>query len=464
MSAWLLRAYPAAWRERYGAELVSLIEAGADGGRVSVRVQLDVIAAGIAQRLRSSGLVGCDGPPERRIRAGVLVVLSAWAAFVVAGLGFAKTAEHWQAMTPRPDRGVAAAAYGGVLLGATLGTLAVLLGIMLAVPALVAFLRTGGWKMIHRPVLRALGATGLTAFVLLGVISLGAPVDGRATQRRRRALRHCVPRALSVRDWLDRAVDAGRGRDRVRAGAEQRIAPVGDGPRGGDDRDDGGDDVVVDALVGVRRRLVAGAHARPDASDDHCDLACDGRHVPLGASPALVSVEVCFETHSTSIDNELGIATGWNEGELSEAGRRQAVQLGDRRRHDRIAVVFTSDLRRAVQTAELAFAGSQLPIVSDRRLRECNYGELNGMPRAQLEAERLLRIDEPFPGGESWRQAVDRVAGFLHELPRSHDGERVLVIGHVATRWALDQVALGVSLDTLAATPFEWREGWEYTL
>ncbi len=170
MSAWLLRAYPAAWRERYGAELVSLIEAGADGGRVSVRVQLDVIAAGIAQRLRSSGLVGCDGPPERRIRAGVLVVLSAWAAFVVAGLGFAKTAEHWQAMTPRPDRGVAAAAYGGVLLGATLGTLAVLLGIMLAVPALVAFLRTGGWKMIHRPVLRAMGATGLTAFVLLGVI------------------------------------------------------------------------------------------------------------------------------------------------------------------------------------------------------------------------------------------------------------------------------------------------------
>ena len=164
-----------------------------------------------------------------------------------------------------------------------------------------------------------------------------------------------------------------------------------------------------------------------------------------------MSVEVCFETHSTSVDNELGIATGWNEGELSEAGRRQAVQLGDRRRHDRIAVVFTSDLRRAVQTAELAFAGSSLPIVRDRRLRECNYGELNGMPRARLEAERLLRIDEPFPGGESWRQAVDRVAGFLHELPRSHDGERVLVIGHVATRWALDQVALGVSLDTLAA-------------
>jgi 2,3-bisphosphoglycerate-dependent phosphoglycerate mutase len=177
-----------------------------------------------------------------------------------------------------------------------------------------------------------------------------------------------------------------------------------------------------------------------------------------------VSVAVVFETHSTSVDNELGIATGWNEGALSATGREQALQLGDRRRADGIAVVFTSDLRRAVETAEIAFTGSALPVVQDRRLRECNYGTLNGMPRAQLDAERQLRLDEPFPGGESWRQAVQRVAGFLHELPRAHDGQRVLVIGHVATRWALDHVAGGRSLATLVETPFEWREGWEYTL
>jgi broad specificity phosphatase PhoE len=40
--------------------------------------------------------------------------------------------------------------------------------------------------------------------------------------------------------------------------------------------------------------------------------------------------------------------------------------------------VFTSDLARAVQTAEIAFAGSDLPIRRDQRLRECNYGRLNG--------------------------------------------------------------------------------------
>ena len=177
-----------------------------------------------------------------------------------------------------------------------------------------------------------------------------------------------------------------------------------------------------------------------------------------------MSVAVVFETHSTSVDNERGIATGWNEGELSAAGRTQALQLGDRRREDGIAVVFTSDLRRAVETAELAFAGSALPIVRDARLRECNYGELNGMPRARLDAERRDRLDVPFPGGESWRQAVERVCGFLVELARAHDGQRVLVIGHVATRFGLDHFSCGLPLATLVEAPFRWREGWEYTV
>jgi broad specificity phosphatase PhoE len=175
-------------------------------------------------------------------------------------------------------------------------------------------------------------------------------------------------------------------------------------------------------------------------------------------------VEVVYETHSISVDNERGIATGWLEGALSDTGKEQAKQLGERRRDDGLAIVFTSDLRRAVETAEIAFAGSTIPVQRDARLRECNYGSLNGMPRVQLEAERTRRLDEPFPGGESWRQAVTRVAGFLEELPLSFDGRRVLIIGHVATRWALDHVALGIPLEELVDAPFAWREGWEYEL
>jgi broad specificity phosphatase PhoE len=128
-----------------------------------------------------------------------------------------------------------------------------------------------------------------------------------------------------------------------------------------------------------------------------------------------MSIEIVFETHSTTTDNEAGIATGWLDGRLSERGRSQARALGERRREPALAAVFTSDLRRAVETAEIAFAGSGVPIHRDRRLRECNYGDLNGMPTARLEVERSRRIDVPFPGGESYRDVVERVRAFLDD-------------------------------------------------
>ena len=169
---------------------------------------------------------------------------------------------------------------------------------------------------------------------------------------------------------------------------------------------------------------------------------------------------VVFETHSTSEDNEAGIATGWLGGALSKVGRAQAAELGKRRRGDALDAVYASDLQRAVETAQIAFAGSAVPIRLDWRLRECDYGDWNGMPRERLEAERVARVDEPWPGGESWRDAVDRVDAFLDEL----DGGRVLVIGHVATRWALDRRVHGRTLAELAAEAFEWQPGWEYDL
>ncbi|MGH3547500.1 MAG: histidine phosphatase family protein [Pseudonocardiaceae bacterium] len=50
-------------------------------------------------------------------------------------------------------------------------------------------------------------------------------------------------------------------------------------------------------------------------------------------------------------------------------------------------------------------------------------------------------MNTPYPGGESWAQAVLRVRGFLYDLPSRWEGQRILVIGHVATRWALDHYA-----------------------
>jgi broad specificity phosphatase PhoE len=177
-----------------------------------------------------------------------------------------------------------------------------------------------------------------------------------------------------------------------------------------------------------------------------------------------VSIAIVFETHSTTEDNEAGRATGWLPGRLSERGRGLARELGRRWAGDGIAAVLCSDLRRAVETAEIAFGGSAVPVLLDWRLRECDYGALNGMPAADMHAGRREHLDVPYPGGESWRQAVTRAGRSLADLPLRWEGQRVVVIGHVATRWALDHVLWGVPVEDLMAEDFAWRPGWSYTL
>jgi broad specificity phosphatase PhoE len=174
--------------------------------------------------------------------------------------------------------------------------------------------------------------------------------------------------------------------------------------------------------------------------------------------------EVAFETHSMSEDNEVGIASGWAHSRLSLRGRQLARQLGERRRSDRIAAVFASDLRRAAETAHIAFADTRIPVFLDWRLRECDFGERNAGPADRHVRDRHEFLDVPYPGGESWRQAVRRVGRFLDDVPTRWDGTRVLIIGHVATRWALDHYLAGRRLEDLIEADFEWRDGWEYTL
>jgi alpha-ribazole phosphatase/probable phosphoglycerate mutase len=176
-----------------------------------------------------------------------------------------------------------------------------------------------------------------------------------------------------------------------------------------------------------------------------------------------VTIRIVFETHSTSEDNENGIATGWLPGLLSELGREQAADLGVRRRADGIAAVFSSDLARSAETAGIAFRGSAIPVLLDWRLRECDYGQLNGSPAAELHVHRAEFVDTPYPGGESWRQAAERMASFVADLPLRWSGQRVLVIGHVATRWGLEHLLLGTPLEDLAISDFDWQPGWEYT-
>lgn len=175
-------------------------------------------------------------------------------------------------------------------------------------------------------------------------------------------------------------------------------------------------------------------------------------------------IEIWYETHSISDDNERGIATGWLPGALSVRGRELAGERGPSWRERGVQAVFSSDLNRAIQTAEIARDSFAFPLFVDPLLRECNYGDLNGHLVSEIDALRLASIDRPFPHGESYAEVVERTRRFLLSLGPEWDGTTVSLVAHSANRWALDALLRDRSLADSIASPFNWQPGWRYEL
>lgn len=174
-------------------------------------------------------------------------------------------------------------------------------------------------------------------------------------------------------------------------------------------------------------------------------------------------ITIIFETHSTSLDNEAHLSSGHFDVALSPIGIRQVKELGERRKGEKFEAIFCSDLQRSFKTAEIAF-GNKFPIIKDKRLRECDYGELTRHPNDEVEPKRAEHIKVPFPNGESYEQTTERMKEFLEELKKNYGGKKVLIIGHAATRYGLENIIKGVPLEEAVTAPWSWQPGWEYFL
>lgn len=147
-----------------------------------------------------------------------------------------------------------------------------------------------------------------------------------------------------------------------------------------------------------------------------------------------------FVRHGVSEWNAENRLCGRTDVSLSDEGRRQAVRLAERLRGLSPAALYTSPLRRAVETAEIIAAATGVKPIVDGRLIELDYGAWEGMTFAEVmeldaDAYRAWDADPANVApreGESGAQALERVAPFLEELASRYRAERehVVVVCH----------------------------------
>ena len=149
------------------------------------------------------------------------------------------------------------------------------------------------------------------------------------------------------------------------------------------------------------------------------------------------------------------IRQGHLDSPLTEKGIAQAKALGERLMRETFTALYSSDLGRAVQTAQMIAAATGHEIVTDPRLRERHLGIFQGLNGDELrekypEEYRLHRTVGPsyvIPGGESMRQQVARNVAYLNEIAEKHLGETIVVVTHGGVLSGFFRHALSIPLE-----------------
>lgn len=141
-------------------------------------------------------------------------------------------------------------------------------------------------------------------------------------------------------------------------------------------------------------------------------------------------------------------ATDWNlehrcqgssDRELSEVGVLQAEQIGSMLRHENVQAIYSSNLRRARQTAQMISRHHNLPVLTEEDIRELDHGELEGLTFHQIKekySEFLARWrSEPaelhVPGGERLADVAERAWKGLNQIVERHpEAENIFVVSH----------------------------------
>lgn len=177
-----------------------------------------------------------------------------------------------------------------------------------------------------------------------------------------------------------------------------------------------------------------------------------------------MEIKIIYFVHGTTYDNAEDRCSGWKQVELNELGQEQAVNLGQITSSLKFDVIFTSDLVRAIDSANLAWPN--LEKIVDKRLRECNYGDYDGESKDLVVYDN--HIEERFPNGESLKDVEKRVRDFLDYLKINYRGQTVAIVAHRAPQLALEVITKSITWEEAIKSDWRntksWQPGWEYII
>lgn len=178
-----------------------------------------------------------------------------------------------------------------------------------------------------------------------------------------------------------------------------------------------------------------------------------------------MAVKIIYFVHGTTTDNLKKLATGWLPGELSEKGIQQSIALRKNINFEEIDLVITSDLKRAIDSANHVYE-ERKEILHDWRIRECNYGDLDGKSSSLVKYEEHINI--PFPNGESLIDVEKRVRDFCEYLLQNYDSKTIAIVAHRAPQLALEVITMNKTWEEAIKEDWrntkQWQPGWRYEL
>jgi broad specificity phosphatase PhoE len=145
---------------------------------------------------------------------------------------------------------------------------------------------------------------------------------------------------------------------------------------------------------------------------------------------------ILLARHGETDWNREGRFQGHADPPLNNTGRAQAVDLSVALMAEEIAAVYSSPLRRALETAEVVAASHGLEPIPVDDLREVDVGSWSGLTRAEVEERfpaqfaRWLDFGQGWEDGETYEEMGRRAVDALLRLAAAHDGERVLAVTH----------------------------------